>query len=286
MVIDNNSNIILTGTNGITVDYQTVKFDPAGAFVWGRFYNSTSGWDKCRSVARDNSGNIYVTGETGNSGFPTSFKMTTIKYDPSGNEVWVNAYDGGNPGVVGYNGYGVSIDDSSNVLVTGITSGSDFITVKYNNTGQLKWGVTYNGTGNSIDNVTAVGADHNGNVYTTGTSLGDTTGYDIALIKYVSATIGIQNLSSEVPDGYSLSQNYPKPFNPATKLKFGISKSGFVSLKIYNLQGKEVAVLVNENLTPGSYEFDWDASGFTSGVFFYKIQSGDYYETKKMLLLK
>ncbi|MCB0726779.1 MAG: SBBP repeat-containing protein [Ignavibacteriae bacterium] len=286
MAIDNNSNIILSGTNSVSVDYQTVKFDPAGSFVWGKLYNSSAGWDICRSVAKDNSGNIYVTGETGTTGFPTSYKMTTIKYDPAGNEVWVNAYDGGNPGITGYYGYDVSLDDSSNVLVTGNTSGLNFITVKYNNAGDLKWDITYNGIGGSGNSAVAVGADHSGNVYTTGTSLGDTTGYDIAIIKYKPTTIGIENISYEVPEGYSLSQNYPNPFNPSTKLGFGISDLGFVSLKIYDVQGREVAVLVNENLSPGSYEFEWNASGFTSGVYFYKLQAGQFTETKKMLLTK
>jgi photosystem II stability/assembly factor-like uncharacterized protein len=89
-----------------------------------------------------------------------------------------------------------------------------------------------------------------------------------------------------VPEKFELLQNYPNPFNPSTKLGFGISELGFVSLKIYDIQGREVAVIVNENLSPGSYEFEWNAKGFTSGVYFYKLQSGNYTETKKMLLTK
>lgn len=98
--------------------------------------------------------------------------------------------------------------------------------------------------------------------------------------------VGIQNSSSEIPDQFYISQNYPNPFNPTTNLGFGISDLGFVSLKIYDIQGKEVAVLVNENLSPGSYEYEWNASGFPSGVYFYKLQAGDYSEVKKMSLTK
>ena len=102
----------------------------------------------------------------------------------------------------------------------------------------------------------------------------------------LSEVVGIHPTSTEVPENFSLSQNYPNPFNPSTKLGFGISDLGYVSLKIYDVHGREVAVLVNENLSPGSYEFEWNASGFPSGVYFYKLQSGQFSETKKMLLTK
>ena len=100
------------------------------------------------------------------------------------------------------------------------------------------------------------------------------------------STIGITNISSEMPDGYTLSQNYPNPFNPSTNLEFGISKSGFVSLKIFNTLGKEVATLVNENLSAGTYKYSFDASGLTSGIYFYTLTAGEFTETKRMLLVK
>ncbi|MDQ3021859.1 MAG: T9SS type A sorting domain-containing protein [Bacteroidota bacterium] len=101
-----------------------------------------------------------------------------------------------------------------------------------------------------------------------------------------NATIGITNISSEIPDNYLLSQNYPNPFNPVTNLEFGISKLGFVTLKIYDMLGKEVATLVNSTLNPGTYKYNFDASGLTSGVYFYKITAGDFVETKRMNLVK
>ncbi len=100
------------------------------------------------------------------------------------------------------------------------------------------------------------------------------------------STIGISNISNEVPEGYSLSQNYPNPFNPSTNLEFGISELGFVSLKIYNTLGKEIATLVNTNLSPGTYKYNFDASGLTSGIYFYTIKAGEFTETKRMLLVK
>ena len=98
--------------------------------------------------------------------------------------------------------------------------------------------------------------------------------------------IGIQKISSEVPSGFSLSQNYPNPFNPTTNIHFAIPKSSFVKLVVYDMQGREIETIVNENLKAGIYNAGWDASGFASGVYFYKLISADYSQTKKMIVLK
>jgi len=99
-------------------------------------------------------------------------------------------------------------------------------------------------------------------------------------------TIGIQNISSEVPEKFELMQNYPNPFNPSTKIKFSVPESGFVSLIIYDAIGNEVEKLVNENLAPGVYEADFDGSNYSSGIYFYKLESKDYSQTQKMMLIK
>ena len=98
------------------------------------------------------------------------------------------------------------------------------------------------------------------------------------------------NLSNEVvigiPTKFELSQNYPNPFNPTTNLEFGISELGFVSLKVYDASGKEVATLVNEMKSPGYYSVQFDGSILSSGIYFYTISSGNFTATKKMTLLK
>ncbi|NOS86543.1 MAG: T9SS type A sorting domain-containing protein [Ignavibacteria bacterium] len=99
-------------------------------------------------------------------------------------------------------------------------------------------------------------------------------------------TVGINHLSSEIPDNYSLSQNFPNPFNPTTNIKFAISKAGFVKLTVFDMLGREVETLVNENLNAGTYNADWNASNYPSGVYFYMIETEGFTETKKMLILK
>ena len=89
-----------------------------------------------------------------------------------------------------------------------------------------------------------------------------------------------------VPDKFTLEQNYPNPFNPSTNLEFGISRSGFVSLKIYDMLGKEVMTLVNSNLTPGTYKYDFDGTGLSSGIYYYTLSAENFSQTKRMTLIK
>ena len=97
---------------------------------------------------------------------------------------------------------------------------------------------------------------------------------------------GINLISGEVPEDYQLSQNYPNPFNPLTNIKFSIPTQGLVTLKVFNSLGKEVATLVNEVTNTGTYVVDFDAGNLASGVYFYRLQSNDFSETKRMMLIK
>ncbi|MCZ7610011.1 MAG: T9SS type A sorting domain-containing protein [Ignavibacterium sp.] len=95
------------------------------------------------------------------------------------------------------------------------------------------------------------------------------------------------NLSgTETVKEYALDQNYPNPFNPSTTIKFQIPKDGFVSLKVYDILGNEITTLVNEEKSQGRYEVIFNASSLANGVYIYKIQSGDFISSKKMILLK
>jgi PKD repeat protein len=97
---------------------------------------------------------------------------------------------------------------------------------------------------------------------------------------------GLEENKTNISLEYTLNQNYPNPFNPTTTLEFSIPKTEFVSLKIYNLLGQEVATLVSDKLTPGDYTYTWDASGFASGVYFFKLNSTNFSQIRKMILLR
>ncbi len=99
-------------------------------------------------------------------------------------------------------------------------------------------------------------------------------------------SIGIQQISSEIPTKYEIGQNYPNPFNPETKIKFAIPKNDFVKIKVYDILGKEVRTLVNDKLSAGWYEVSFNGANLSSGLYFYRIETSGMVETKKMLLVK
>jgi hypothetical protein len=89
-----------------------------------------------------------------------------------------------------------------------------------------------------------------------------------------------------MPASYELSQNYPNPFNPTTVISYQLSAVSEVNLKIYDLLGREVAILVDEVKPAGTYSVRWEASHFSSGVYFYRLQAGHFVDTKKLVLIK
>ncbi len=98
--------------------------------------------------------------------------------------------------------------------------------------------------------------------------------------------LGISGNEYEIPKEYKLEQNYPNPFNPGTKINYSIPKAGLITLKVYDMLGKEVSTLVNENKNPGDYTIVFNGGNLSSGIYFYKLSSGDFTQTKKMLLIK
>ncbi|MGB3019232.1 MAG: T9SS type A sorting domain-containing protein, partial [Ignavibacteria bacterium] len=112
------------------------------------------------------------------------------------------------------------------------------------------------------------------------------------LLASKNAVVGINQTSTEVPGTFEMSQNYPNPFNPTTKIDFAIPKTASVSLKIYDISGREIKTLINnETIFTGKYTVDWNSTGnsgslVSSGVYFYRIISGGQAITKKMMLIK
>ncbi|RPI12951.1 MAG: T9SS C-terminal target domain-containing protein [Ignavibacteriae bacterium] len=102
----------------------------------------------------------------------------------------------------------------------------------------------------------------------------------------VGDLIGVNKISSEVPVHYSLSQNYPNPFNPKTIINYQLAMSNNVRLIIYDVMGREAAMLVNQKQNAGTYEIEWNASTYPSGVYFYKLEAGGFVMSKKMVLIK
>lgn len=112
------------------------------------------------------------------------------------------------------------------------------------------------------------------------------TGFVESYQKTGAALISSISKNKEFPTENILNQNYPNPFNPSTTISYSLPKVGFVQLKVYDLLGREVAILVNKEQVKGNYKINFDASHLTSGIYFYKLQTGNFIETKKLILLR
>jgi hypothetical protein len=138
-----------------------------------------------------------------------------------------------------------------------------------------------------------IGISERQNIYGIGATSTQLAGCCINGVVYGDTTLtGLAINSTIIPADFSLSQNYPNPFNPVTKIKFDIppdsrlSGNDIVTLKIYDVLGREVETLINEQLYPGTYEAEWDGTNYPSGVYFYKLIISEYKETKTMVLAK
>ncbi|MDD2890971.1 MAG: SBBP repeat-containing protein, partial [bacterium] len=221
IALDNNGNVYVTGASGGQpgYNYATVKYNSLGDTVWVRRYNKPGYIDnEGNAIAVDDSGNVYVTGVSSSSFYSdTLSEYATIKYNSSGDTIWVRIYSGttkgykcqqvpaynetiiadrekSNKGFLAYKGAtALAIDNNGNVYVTGksydAATNYDYATIKYNSSGDTMWVRRYNGTGDSIDVARGIVVDNDGNVYVTGNSwgVGSVYGEDYATIKYSSS---------------------------------------------------------------------------------------------------
>jgi photosystem II stability/assembly factor-like uncharacterized protein len=124
-------------------------------------------------------------------------------------------------------------------------------------------------------------------VFFTSALIGYAAGSSGVILKTMTGGVAyIHPIGNIVPNRYNLYQNYPNPFNPSTVISFQLVVSSYTKLTIYDMLGNEVSTLVNEQLKPGTYEVEWDGSNYSSGVYNYKLQTEEYTETKRMVLLK
>jgi Secretion system C-terminal sorting domain len=113
----------------------------------------------------------------------------------------------------------------------------------------------------------------------------DSLDQEIVMFHATSIPVGVKETPG-IPTTFTLDQNYPNPFNPSTTIPFSIPSQSFVTLKVVDALGREIAVLESGELPPGSYSHQWSPAGTTSGVYFYRLQAGPYSETKKLVLLR
>ena len=287
VAVDSLGNVYVTGEswgNGTYTDYATLKYNSSGNLVWEIRYNGPLYTDVASDITVDNSGNVYVTGYS--MATTALFDYCTIKYSqpppppvPAA-PVLIAPLNGAllvatNPlldwdSSTYAESYGIQVSTDS--LFTSTVYDSSNIPI-------TEFQIPNNGLNINTTYYWRVNASNEGGTSPWSNIFHFTTG----------ATIISGN--NEIPKEFRLYNNYPNPFNPITRIKFDIPKFSFVKLIVYDILGKENAMLVNEKLNAGSYEVDWPAptgngSGYPSGVYFYKLESGDFSSIRKMILLK
>jgi hypothetical protein len=268
-------------------DMYIAKLSAGGSLLWVRTVGGSSEDHAC-SIIQTNDGGYTV------GGYTTSFGVSdfyTVKLDGNGTFQWSKTYGG--TGFESANSIIKTI--GSGFVIAGVTNsfgagGDDIFIVKIDSLGNT-CGNSYtpssiSGTGGTIGSPTPTVTSQNPTVTTPASTSG--TGGILTTI----CITGIQPVSIEIPASYILYQNYPNPFNPVTKIKFDIpvvnghDHSLQIRLVIYDILGREITTLVNEQLQPGTYEVEWNAGNLPSGIYYYRLTTDIYTETRKMVLIR
>jgi hypothetical protein len=178
----------------------------------------------------------------------------------------------------GINGDETAGDDVWTIRIT-VPAGTDAGAFEYKFAAMYPGADTVNGGSSPLDNEGGFGENH---------LVVLVDGPDIEhFLRFGNfTTTSVDKIDDQLPENYSLSQNYPNPFNPSTKITFSLSKSEHVTLRIFNVLGQQVDVLLDNAFDFGTYEVDFDASQLSSGIYFYTLEAGSFSETKKMMLMK
>ncbi len=258
--------------NGMPVTCSDISGSPYNGYIYINWLDSVSPGDHDVKFSRSTNGGLN---------WSTPIRVND---DPAGKEQffpWM-AVDqtNGHIYIIFYDRRNYSDNQTDVYLARSTNGGASFTNVKISETPFLPTSGTFFG---DYNNITA----SNGKVRPIWTRLhSGSLSVWTAIIDY---PVAVPNQNNEIPKNFSLAQNFPNPFNPSTSIKFSVpGNTNFITLKVYNVLGKEVSTLVNETLNAGEYEIEWNASNQPSGVYFYKLISGDgsFSETKKMILVK
>jgi hypothetical protein len=268
-------------------DCWLIRTDASGDTIWTKTYGGTNS-DYANSVQQTSDNGFILAGATRSFGTANNYNdVWLIKTNSLGDTIWTKTFGGS------YHDGALSVQQTldGGYILVGYTGSfgagnNDVWLIKTNASGDTLWTKTLGGiywdVGRSIEQTSDGGYIIGGDYYETSTN-----SYDFWLIKIATDQNEVEPLEEgNIPDNYILKQNYPNPFNPVTTIDFGVPVSEFVTLAIYNLLGEQVGLIVNEELSAGNYKANWDAKDLTSGVYFYRIQAGEFVQSYKMILIK
>lgn len=258
-----------------------IRTDSLGNTVWSNIY--TGPWQsECYDIQATSDGGFIMTGTE--TSFETDADFMLAKLDAGGNLLWKKIYGTEDA----EEGQSIQQLSDGGFIVAGMSShgaGSwDVYVVRTNAGGDSLWARTIGGTsddrGYGVIALPGGGYAVSGWAWSYGLGLGD-----VYLIKMTETPLSV-NKHNEFPAEFELYQNYPNPFNPSTKINFSLPENTNVKLIVYDINGREVDVLVNENLKAGNYNADWHPVNLSSGVYFYTLKTNSFIDTKKMILVK
>lgn len=267
---------IITGT--LDGDVLLAKAGADGDTLWTKLIGGSSG-DGGNFVQQTADSGYIVTGFTYSYGKGAN-DIWLIKTDINGDTLWTRTY-GGN---YNDNGFCVRQTNDNGYIICGVSNSfsidnSDIWVIKTNALGDTLWTKVIGGS--SPDYGYSVLQNSTGEYILTGE-----TASDMLLINLspVSSAQGKKNKDMAID--FNLYQNYPNPFNPSTTIEFTLPKSEFVELKVYNILGKEVSILVSNKLNQGNHTYQFEGKNLASGIYYYQLTAGDYRQVKKMILIK
>ena len=263
-------------------DFYVVKTDTVGDTLWTKTYGLSDD-DYCYSVQQTTDGGYILFGTSDSAGYTT--RSLAIKIDSLGNVMWQRIFDRGTGA-----DYGRSVVQTSDGgYIFGGSSinpyqSQDFCFIRTDPDGNIQWIKTIGGSG--TDWAYSVLQTTNGGYVLAGErAYLMPRGSDFWVVKLNADPSGIEEINTAA-NTFKLFQNYPNPFNPMTTIEFYLPVTNHVTLKIYNILGEEVSTLFSGQLFSGDHKFEWFARNYSSGIYYYQFQAGDYQETKKMILLK
>lgn len=272
---DSRNNIYMTGMSRDTAAMNCMvlcKYNTDGNRIWKRYLSNGQG----NAIALDSEDNPYITGLIISP--LTSYDIGIAKFDTAGSQIWYHTYSMNQNSVE--EGKSIYINRNNNLYVLGsgyTTTYNALVTIKYSLSGILKWTRQYTGGDNGVDIV----ANDSNEVFISGNSNNYVT------VKYGHDLTRIDPIESIAPLIHGITSNYPNPFNPSTKVSYQISSAAKVSIKIVDVLGKEMKLLVNESKLPGYYEIELNGNSLNSGIYFALLYvNGSYINCRKIVLVK
>ena len=292
VALDKDGNVYVAGETNITGAKAAcvLSYSPAGTLRFAKTYASPAKLgDSFSAIAIDGDQNVIAVG-TARTGQYLQATLTA-KYSSGGDSIWARTY---RPTTADASlGAQVALDTAGNIFVTGQSRTGDFdvTTLAYGPSGSPSWDTSYSGAGSYDDYGRDIAVDDSGFVFTAAAVMQSASVSDFTVLCYTQLITSVEGSQQIPPDRPRLHQNFPNPFNPTTKLRYSIpgSTSGEppnVRIAVYDMLGREVALLVNERTSPGTFEIRFDGSRLSSGIYFCRLTAGGFTETRSLALVR